>query len=72
MKGELGEDGNTMTGEWTYPGGGYEFKGKRINMGQHSCSPAAGYFCPGQSLNLLVGDETGIYYFFERTNFKST
>jgi hypothetical protein len=31
MKGELGEDGNTMTGEWTYPGGGYEFKGKRIN-----------------------------------------
>ncbi len=42
------------------------FKGKRINMGQHACSPAVGNFGPGNSLNLLVGDETGRYYFFER------
>lgn len=42
------------------------FKGKRINLGQHACSPTAGFIGPGQSLNLLVGDETGRFYFYER------
>lgn len=42
------------------------FKGKRINLGQHSCAPTTGVFGPGNSLNLLVGDETGRFYFYER------
>ncbi|GAB3284736.1 hypothetical protein GCM10027347_61800 [Larkinella harenae] len=42
------------------------FKGKRINLGQHACSPTAGFIGPGHSLNLLVGDETGRFYFYKR------
>lgn len=29
-KGELSDNGNTMTGEWTYPGGGYQATGIRV------------------------------------------
>ena len=42
------------------------FKGERINMGQHACAAAAGYIGPGNSLNLIVGDETGRYFFYKR------
>jgi len=30
MKGKISEDGNTMTAEWTYPGGGYQVNGNKI------------------------------------------
>ena len=29
-RGKFGEDGNTMTAEWTYPGGGYKVTGTRV------------------------------------------
>lgn len=30
MKGQISEDGNSFTGEWTYPDGGYSVTGKKI------------------------------------------
>src|SRR5690606_9236995 len=42
------------------------FKGTRINLGQHACAATAGYLGPGNSLNLIVGDETGRFYFYKR------
>jgi hypothetical protein len=42
------------------------FRGERINMGQHEIGVTADYFGPGNSLNLVVGDETGRFYFYER------
>lgn len=42
------------------------FKGERINMGQHEIGVTAAHFGPGNSLNLVVGDETGRFYFYER------
>jgi hypothetical protein len=43
-----------------------KFKGKRINLGQHEIGVAAGYIGPGNSLNLIVGEETGRFYFYKR------
>ncbi|CAG4999828.1 hypothetical protein DYBT9275_02318 [Dyadobacter sp. CECT 9275] len=42
-----------------------KFKGERINMGQHECGVATGYL-GGNSLNLVVGSETGRFYFYKR------
>lgn len=42
------------------------FKEERINMGQHEIGVSAAHFGPGNSLNLVVGDETGRFYFYER------
>jgi hypothetical protein len=43
-----------------------KFKGDRINLGQHACGPTTGYIGPGKKLNLIVGDETGRFYFYDR------
>ena len=43
-----------------------KFKGKRINLGQHEIGVATGYIGPGNSLNLIVGEETGRFYFYKR------
>ena len=43
-----------------------KFKGKRINLGQHEIGVATGYLGPGKSLNLIVGEETGRFYFYKR------
>lgn len=32
MKGKFSEDGNTYTGEWTYPGGGYKVAGTKVKQ----------------------------------------
>jgi hypothetical protein len=32
-RGKFGEDGDTMTAEWTYPGGGYKVIGTRVKDG---------------------------------------
>ena len=48
------------------------YKGQRINMGQHECGVATGYLGPGNSLNLIVGDETGRFYFYERKDLEWT
>ncbi|GAB2763430.1 hypothetical protein GCM10027275_00540 [Rhabdobacter roseus] len=49
-----------------------QFKNERINKGQHACSPTVGYLGPGNSLNLLVGDETGRFYFYQREDLQWT
>ena len=43
-----------------------KYNGKKINLGQHSCAPATGFIGSGNTLNLIVGDETGRYIFFDR------
>lgn len=43
-----------------------KFKNEVINLGQHSCAPAVGKIGQGGTNNLIVGDETGRFYFFER------
>lgn len=43
-----------------------KFKGKRINLGQHEIGVAAAYLGPGNALNLIVGEETGRFYFYKR------
>jgi len=48
------------------------FKGERINMGQHEIGVATGYIGGGKSLNLIVGDETGRFYFYKREDLEWT
>lgn len=43
-----------------------KFKGKKIELDQHSCAPTVGEIGPGNTMNLIVGDETGRFYFYER------
>lgn len=43
-----------------------KFKGERINMGQHECGVTTGFIGPNKKLNLIVGDETGRFYFYDR------
>jgi hypothetical protein len=43
-----------------------KFKGERINMGQHECGVTTGFIGPNKKLNLIVGEETGRFYFFDR------
>lgn len=43
-----------------------KFKGDPILLGQHACAPTVGKIGPGNTENLIVGDETGRFIFFER------
>ena len=43
-----------------------KFKGDPILLGQHSCAPTVGEIGPGNTPNLIVGDETGRFIFYER------
>lgn len=43
-----------------------KFKGKRINLGQHEIGVAVAKIGPGNTLNLIVGEETGRFYFYKR------
>ena len=42
------------------------FKGAYILHGGHECGVATGYFGPGKTLNMLIGEENGNYIFYER------
>lgn len=42
------------------------FQGNYILHGGHECGVTTGYFGPGGTLNLIVGDENGKYFFYER------
>lgn len=47
-----------------------KFKDKPILLGQHSCAPTVGELGPGNTQNLIVGDETGRFIFYERKDLK--
>ena len=42
------------------------FKGKTLHFGQHSCTPTVGSLGNDNGLDLVVGDQMGRFYFFER------
>ncbi len=43
-----------------------QFKGENIELGQHSCAPAVGRIGTGNKMNLIVGEETGRFIYYER------
>ncbi|WP_018625854.1 FG-GAP repeat domain-containing protein [Niabella aurantiaca] len=42
------------------------FNGKPILHGGHECGVTTGYFGPGNTLNMLIGEENGKYIFYQR------
>lgn len=43
-----------------------KYLGKTIHFGQHSCAPTVGNLKTKDGLDLIVGDQKGRFYFFER------
>lgn len=43
-----------------------KYRGRTIHFGQHSCAPAVGHLTSSKALDLIVGDQKGRFYFFER------
>jgi hypothetical protein len=47
-----------------------QFNSEYIMLGQHSCAPTVGKIGQGGTNNLIVGDETGRFIFYERKDLK--
>lgn len=43
-----------------------KFKGKNLALGGHACAPSAVRLGPSDSLNLVVGIETGVFIYYDR------